>query len=196
MNAIGLYRAGRWMYVHHIPFFPKMIKGITYLLFNSVVPYTAEIGKGSKFAYGGIGCVVHSRAIIGKRVIIGQNSTIGRSLDPEDFPSIGDDVYISAGARIIGRIHVGNNVIIGANAVVNKDVEDNCIVAGVPAKLIRKIDVPIWNLLKNISFKENAGNVGGVKTPYSNSVRDRYTLQWCYPGSLSVQKRGGASNAA
>lgn len=156
MNAIGLYRAGRWMYVHHIPLLPKLLKGFNFLLFNSVVPYTAEIGKGSKFAYGGIGCVVHSRAKIGDRVIIGQNTTIGRSLDPEDYPSIGDDVYISAGARTIGRIHVGNNVIIGANAVVNKDVADNSIVVGVPARVIRQPDVSIWSLLKNITFK-NAG---------------------------------------
>lgn len=153
MNAIKWYRVGRWMYLHHIPILPKFIKGMTFLFFNSVVPYTTEIGKESKFAYGGIGCVVHSRAKIGDRVIIGQNTTIGRSLDPEDFPTIGNDVYISAGARIIGNIHVGNNVIIGANAVVNKDVDDNCIIAGVPARVIRRIDVSVWSLLKNISFK-------------------------------------------
>ena len=152
MNAIKLYRVGRWLYLHHVPILPQIVKGVTFVLFNSIVPYTAKIGAGTKFAYGGIGCVVHSRAIIGDRVIIGQNSTIGRSLDPEDFPSIGDDVYISAGARIIGNIHVGNNVIIGANAVVNKNVDDNSIVAGVPAKVLRRIDVSVWELLKNISF--------------------------------------------
>lgn len=63
---------------------------------------------------------------------------------------MGNDVYISAGARMIGKITIGNNVIIGTNAVVNKDVPDNCIVAGVPAKVIRTVDVPIWELLKNI----------------------------------------------
>lgn len=153
MNAIGLYRAGNWCYRHKIPLLPKLFKGLDFLLFNCVVPYSAQIGKETKFAYGGIGCVVHSRTQIGDRVIIGQNTTIGRSLDPEDFPIIGNDVYISAGARIIGRIHVGNNVIIGANAVVNKDVPDNVIVVGVPAKVIKNIDVSIWDLLKNIHFK-------------------------------------------
>ena len=150
MNAIKLYRAGNWCYRHHIPFLPKITKALTYLLFNSVVPYTAKIGCGTKFAYGGIGCVVHSRAVIGERVIIGQNTTIGRSLDTEDIPCIGNDVYISAGARNIGKITIGNNVIIGTNAVVNKDVPNDCIVAGVPAKVIRTVDVPIWELLKNI----------------------------------------------
>ena len=129
MNAINFYRKGNWCYRHHIPFLPQFFKAFTYLIFNSVVPYTMKIGAESKFAYGGVSCVVHGRSTIGDRVIIGQNTTIGRSLDPEDFPTIGNDVYISAGARIIGNINVGNNVIIGANAVVNKDVPDNCIVA-------------------------------------------------------------------
>lgn len=150
MNAINLYRKGCWCYNHHIPILPMIFKILTFLVFNSVVPYTSKIGAESKFAYGGLGVVVHSRAIIGYRVIIGQNTTIGRSLDPEDYPIIGNNVYISAGARIIGKITVGDNVIIGANAVVNKDVPDNCIVAGVPAKIIRRVDVPIWDLLKNI----------------------------------------------
>lgn len=154
MNAISLYRHANWLYRHHFHLLPKFYKGLAFLLFNTVIPYTATIGDGTKFAYGGIGCVIHARAIIGERVIIGQNTTIGRSLDPEDFPTIGNDVYISAGARIIGKIKVGNNVIIGANAVVNKDVPDNTIVAGVPAKKIRDINCSIWDLLKNITFKD------------------------------------------
>ena len=152
MNAMNIYRKARWCYLHRIPLVPKLLKGIAFLMYNTVIPYTADIGKGTKFAYGGMGCVVHGNTTIGDRVIIGQNTTIGRSLDPEDYPTIGSDVYISSGARIIGKIHVGNNVIIGANAVVCKDVEDNSIVAGVPAKVIRKIDVSIWELLKNIKF--------------------------------------------
>lgn len=55
------------------------------------------------------------------------------------MPIIGNNVHISAGAVIIGPIKIGNNVIIGANAVVNKDVLNNCIVAGVPAKIIKYI---------------------------------------------------------
>lgn len=150
MNAINLYRIGRWCYLHHVPLVPMIMKALIYLVFNCIVPYTADIGKESKLAYGGMSVVIHSRTKIGERVIIGQNTTIGRSLDPEGIPMIGNDVYISAGARIIGNISVGNNVIIGANSVVCKNVPDNCIVAGVPSRILRSIDVPIWELLKNI----------------------------------------------
>lgn len=150
LNCMTLYRMGHACKTRGIPLLPSLFKYLGFAIFNSVVPPSASIGKDSKCAYGGIGVVVHQRTTIGERVMIGQNTTIGRSLDPEDFPTIGNDVYISAGARIIGKIHVGNNVIIGANAVVNKDVPDNCIVAGVPARVIRKVDCSIWELLKNI----------------------------------------------
>ncbi|ETI69192.1 serine O-acetyltransferase [Neobacillus vireti] len=150
MNAIKLYRVGNWCYKHKIPIIPTLTKFLTFILFNSVVPYTAEIGNESKFAYGGIGVVIHARSKIGSRVIIGQNVTIGRALDPETIPEIGNNVYISAGARIIGNIKVGDNVIIGTNAVVTKDVPNNCICAGIPAKTIRTVDVDVFSLLKNI----------------------------------------------
>lgn len=150
MNAITLYRISNWLYRKKIPFLPLMIKYFIFLIFNSVVPYSTKIGKGTKFAYGAIGVVLHSQAIIGEKVIIGQGITIGRQLDPDGIPVIGNNVYISAGARILGGITIGNNVIIGANSVVVKDVPDNSIVAGVPAKIIRQVDTDIYELLRNI----------------------------------------------
>lgn len=55
-----------------------------------------------------------------------------------DAPTILDNVSIKAGAKVLGKITIGNNVIIGANAVVVKDVPDNCTVVGVPAYIIKK----------------------------------------------------------
>lgn len=69
--------------------------------------------------------------------MIGQNVTIGGKSGWYEVPIVGDNVEISAGARVIGPVRVGNNVIIGANAAVVKDVPDNCIVAGIPAKIIK-----------------------------------------------------------
>lgn len=53
---------------------------------------------------------------------------------------IGDNVSLGANVTIIGNIHIGNNVVIGAGSVVVKDVPDNCVVAGNPAKIIRTIE--------------------------------------------------------
>lgn len=150
MNAIEIYRIANYLYLKKIPILPKLLKGIIFLIFNSVVPYTAKIGKDSKFAYGGIGVVIHSQSIIGEKCIIGQGVTIGRKLSPDGIPVIGNNVYISAGSRVLGGITIGSNVIIGANSVVLHSIPDNCIVAGSPAKVMRQIDVSIYTLLENI----------------------------------------------
>lgn len=95
------------------------------------------MGKGTKFGYGGIAVVIHARAVIGNNCIIGQCVTIGGKSKHKNVPRIGNNVQISIGAKILGPITIGDNVIVGANAVVVKDVPANCIVAGVPAKIIR-----------------------------------------------------------
>ncbi|MFW6579770.1 serine O-acetyltransferase [Acinetobacter baumannii] len=150
LNAIFLYRISHFLYKKKIPFLPLIFKYLIFLIFNSVVPYSTKIGKNTKFAYGGIGVVLHSRCIIGDNCIIGQGITIGRKLSPEGIPTIGNDVYIAAGSRILGGITIGNNVIIGANAVVVTDIPDNSIVAGAPAKVVRTVDKSIYDLLENI----------------------------------------------
>ena len=88
-----------------------------------------------------IGIVIAEQAKLGKNCVIFQNVTIGgKTINGKNgFPTIGNDVTIYAGACIIGDVKVGNNVEIGANAVVTKDVPDNCIVAGVPAKIIKRM---------------------------------------------------------
>lgn len=153
---IGWYRFANWLYRNHIPLLPKILWKIMYLLFNCSVPASCVIGKGSKFAYGGIGVVIHSRAVIGKNCLIGQNVTIGGKSGWFEVPHIGDNVEISAGARIIGPIRIGSNVIIGANAVVVKDVPDNCIVAGVPAIIIKEnISIDEYHGEKSIKFRKD-----------------------------------------
>lgn len=81
--------------------------------------------------------VIHARAEIGARCIIGQNTTIGGRSGHYPVPKIGNNVEICAGSRVLGPITVGDNAIIGANAVVIHDVPANAVVAGVPAKIIK-----------------------------------------------------------
>ena len=52
-------------------------------------------------------------------------------------PTIGDNVFLGLGCKVFGGITIGNNVIVAPNAVVTKDVPDNCVVAGVPARIIK-----------------------------------------------------------
>ncbi|WHT39398.1 serine O-acetyltransferase [Myroides odoratus] len=105
--------------------------------FGIQIPVGTKIGKG--FYIGHYNCiVVNNTAVIGDNVNISHGVTIGQINvgDKQGAPQIGNNVYIGPGAKIIGNIKIGNNVAIGANAVVVNDVEDNCIVGGIPAKVL------------------------------------------------------------
>lgn len=134
---IYFYRFNNWLYRHHIPLLPKFIWKLQYLLFNCSVPASCSIGEGTRFGYGGIAVVIHSRAVIGKNCLIGQNVTIGGKSGWIEVPIIGDNVVINAGSKIIGPVRIGDNVEIGANTVVVKDVPSNCVVAGIPARILK-----------------------------------------------------------
>ncbi len=148
LNAIYFHKVAHWCWVHHIPFIPKLITLLIFLVYNSKIPYTAKIGKGTKFGYGAIGVVVHARAVIGENCGIGTNVTIGGRSGHKEVPVIGNNVRIYTGSKVLGPIHIGNNAVIGANAVVIKDVPENAVVAGVPARIL-KITPPLLNVLSS-----------------------------------------------
>lgn len=133
-----LYYLARTLYKIKIPFLPKIIQVLIRIFFGCYIPYTAEIGKDTIFAYGGIGVVIHARSIIGKNCTIGSCVTIGGTNHIYEVPVIGDNVYIGTGAKIIGAVKIGNNAAIAANAVVTKDVPDNTLVAGIPARILKE----------------------------------------------------------
>lgn len=101
--------------------------------YSVMISRHAVIGKNFKPVHY-LGLVIGSGVVIGDNCIVCQQVTIGQNKGK--YPTIGDNVVIYAGAKVIGEINIGNNVTIGANSVVTKDVADNHIVAGVPAKLI------------------------------------------------------------
>ena len=101
--------------------------------------YPGTVGPGFRIYHAGD--FIH----IGPNVRIGKNCTIlpgvvfgNKTEKPDDRPVIvGDNCYFGLGVKILGPVHIGNNVTVGANAVVTKDIPDNAIVGGVPAKVIR-----------------------------------------------------------
>ena len=94
---------------------------------------STKIGYGLRIDhYGGI--VVNRHAILGDNITLRNNITIGSNYGKS--PKIGNNVSLGSGSAIIGNIKLGDNIAIGANAVVVKDVPDNAVVAGIPAKII------------------------------------------------------------
>lgn len=112
----------------------RKLKRISFKTGIQIPPNT--IGAGlTIFHYGTI--IVNPYAKIGSGAVLNPGVTIGNKHGRYDTPEIGDNVTFGTGAKVIGPIKVGNNVTIAPNAVVVKDVPDNAIVAGIPAKIIK-----------------------------------------------------------
>lgn len=144
-----LYRISRFFYKSRARIFSKLISWLNRFLFSVWVPGSAAIGKNFTLGYWGLGIVIHSDTVIGNNCTIAQNVTIGRNFKDKRVPVIGDNVYIGAGSVIFGEITIGDNVIIGANSVISSDLPPGVIVAGNPAKIIRKNHLPYWEYDKS-----------------------------------------------
>ncbi len=101
------------------------------------IPPNSRIGPGLLLEHLG-DVVVNGRAVIGKNCNLANGVTIGQTNRGKrrGTPTIGDNVFIGPGAKILGGIRIGNNVAIGANCVVVDDVPDNAVVAAQPGQII------------------------------------------------------------
>ncbi len=104
------------------------------------IPLSVDIGSGLRIEHFG-GIFLSARTVIGKNCNILNNVTFGylpRGIHKGTPISVGNNVYIGPGAKILGKITVGNNVVIGANTVVTKNVPDNCTVFGIPGRVVSR----------------------------------------------------------
>jgi serine O-acetyltransferase len=101
------------------------------------IPRTTQIGSGLYIGYIG-NIVVNERSVIGKNCNIYHGASLleGGWGDDLGGPTIGDNTFIGPGAKVIGRVRIGNNVLIAANSVVVRDVPDNAVVWGPLGRVI------------------------------------------------------------
>ena len=136
MNPLTLQRLSYRL--RKTPLFANIITYLIRFIFNCYLPYKLKLESNCVLGYGGMGIVIHENTEIGENVHISQNVTIGGTSKKIKVPKIGNEVYIGAGAIILGPITIGNNVVVGANSVVVSDIPDNSLVVGVPSKIIKK----------------------------------------------------------
>ncbi|MCB8946000.1 MAG: serine acetyltransferase [Ardenticatenaceae bacterium] len=134
LRAMLWLRLGSWFKRKRIPFLPGVIQRILYRWFGLEISPGDDIGGGLYIAHP-IGTVISVNSL-GENCTIIAAVTIGMRNNHE-FPRIGNNVFIGAGARVLGGITIGDGSKIGANAVVIHDLPPGAVAAGVPAKVLR-----------------------------------------------------------
>jgi serine O-acetyltransferase len=139
LHAIWFYRLAHWLHGLNIPFFPRLISQIARWLTGIEIHPGAVIGKGT-FIDHGMGVVIGETAIVGEYVLIYQGVTLGGTGKEagKRHPTLGNNVVIGAGAKVLGNIQVGDNVRIGAGSVVVKSVPSDCTVVGIPGRVVHR----------------------------------------------------------
>ena len=137
LHALLVHRLAHFLYVIGIPILPRVVSHISRMLTGIEIHPGATIGRGL-FIDHGMGVVVGETSEIGDNVTMYQGVTLGGTGQERGkrHPTIGDNVMIGVGAKILGAITVGENSKIGAGAVVLNDVPPNSTAVGVPAKVV------------------------------------------------------------
>ncbi|MEG2786837.1 MAG: serine O-acetyltransferase EpsC [Romboutsia sp.] len=139
IHALIAHRMAHSFYKHNMFFISRLISQINRFTTGIEIHPGATIGRGILIDHG-MGVVIGETAIVGNRVTIYHGTTLGGTgkESGKRHPTVGDNVIIGAGAKVLGPITIGNNSKVGANAVVLKDVPPNSTVVGIPAKVINK----------------------------------------------------------
>lgn len=138
LHALIAYRIANIIFKMKIPLLPRVISQFAKFLTGIEIHPGATIGHGL-FIDHGMGVVIGETTVIGENVTLYQGVTLGGTGKERGkrHPTIGDNVVVGAGAKILGNINIGDNVQIGANAVVIKEVPPNSTVVGVPGRVVR-----------------------------------------------------------
>jgi len=139
VHAILIYRIAHLLYTNNFRFIAKILSQISRFFTGIEIHPAAYIGKGLLIDHGA-GIVIGETAIIGDDCTILQGVTLGSRelVKGKRHPTLGNNVFVGSGAKLLGNIEIGNNVKIGANAVVLNDLPNNSTAVGVPARVIKK----------------------------------------------------------
>lgn len=147
LHAIWSHRIAHWFYKKRMFTLARMISQISRFFTGIEIHPGAQIGQRF-FIDHGMGVVIGETCEIGNDVLIYHGVTLGGTGKERGkrHPTIGNNVVISAGAKVLGSFMVGDNTRIGANAVVLNEVPANCTVIGIPGKIVKMNGVRVNRL--------------------------------------------------
>lgn len=163
-HARQFHRLAHTLWHWHIPFFPRFISHIGRFLTGIEIHPGAEIGKGF-FIDHGMGVVIGETSQIGDNVLLYQGVTLGGTSQQKKkrHPTLGNNVVVGTGAKLIGAITIGDNTKVGAGSVVINSVPPNATVVGVPGRvveirnpdtdIVEKLPDPVWEKIQSLENK-------------------------------------------
>jgi serine O-acetyltransferase len=144
LQALLFYRFAHWLHLLGLPFIPRLISHLARWFTGIEIHPGATIGKGV-FIDHGMGVVIGETAIVGDYSLIYQGVTLGGTgkESGKRHPTLGENVVVGAGAKVLGNLLIGNNVRIGAGSVVLRDVPSDCTVVGIPGRIVYRSGVRV-----------------------------------------------------
>ncbi|MFB2891818.1 serine O-acetyltransferase [Aerosakkonemataceae cyanobacterium BLCC-F50] len=137
LQALCTHRIAHWLHSLGIAILPRFLSQLNRFFTGIEIHPGAKIGKGVVIDHG-MGVVIGETAIVGDYALIYQGVTIGGTGKEKGkrHPTLGNNVMVGAGAKLLGNIQIGDRVRIGAGSVVLRDVPSNCTVVGIPGRII------------------------------------------------------------
>ncbi|MGB3509703.1 MAG: serine O-acetyltransferase [Microcoleaceae cyanobacterium] len=159
LQALMFHRLAHGLYCLGVPFLPRLISHIGRFLTGIEIHPGAVIGQGV-FIDHGMGVVIGETAIVGNYCLIYQGVTLGGTGKEtgKRHPTLGENVVIGGGAKVLGNLNIGDNVRIGAGSVVLRDVPSDCTVVGVPGRVVYRSGVRV-NPLEHGSLPDSEAEV-------------------------------------
>ena len=153
LKAVRSYRRAHWFYQHKWFTIARIISQRARHKTGIEIHPGAQIGKGL-FIDHGMGVVIGETTIIGDNCLLYQGVTLGGTGKDKGkrHPTLGDNVMVGAGAKVLGPINIGSNVKVAANAVVLSDIPENCTAVGVPARIARRAGQKVEQDLDQVHY--------------------------------------------
>ncbi|QSQ23832.1 acetyltransferase [Pyxidicoccus parkwayensis] len=137
-TALTFYRAAKRLKMWRVPVLPGVMAALGKRVHQCHVDLEARLHTSVELGYGGMGVVVAPGVEIGEGSFLSQNVSVEPEFGVAGVPKIGRNVFVGVGAKILGPVTVGDGAVIGANAVVTSDVAPGAVVAGIPARELKR----------------------------------------------------------
>ena len=138
LHATWYYRIAHWLHLHHCKFLARLLSQLAKFLTGIEIHPGATIGRRLVIDHG-TGIVIGETAELGDDCLLYQGVTLGGTGKDvgKRHPTLGNNVMVGSGAKVLGPFRVGNNVRIASNSVVLREVPDNATVVGVPGRVVK-----------------------------------------------------------